>query len=683
MRSRPRRRSRAPWPTTGLRWPRRALLRWLAELAAALGGAEQGASPLARAAARDLAAHRGRALVVAGESLPPEAHALVHQLNAQLGAPGATVDYIQPVAGDLACADSIRELVRDLEDGRVSTLVILGGNPVYDAPADLAFREALARAPLTLHHGLYFDETAAACAWHVPQTHYLEHWSDARAYDGTAGIVQPLIAPLNGALSRHELMALLAGAGAAPIDVVRESWRHERPGAAFDEAWRDWLRAGVIEGTAARPVSAAARRAEFPPPRAVPAWSVRFAADPSVRDGAFANNAWLQELPRPDSKLTWDNAALMSAASAARIGVKTADHVSIAAGGRRLRIPVWILPGHADGAVTVALGYGRTRAGRVGDRVGFDAYALRTAAAPWALDATVERAAGTHAFATTQNHSSMEGRDPVKRMRAADVAAGAKLPDETPAESLYPPWDYDSYRWGMAVDLNACIGCNACTIACQAENNIPTVGPEQVARGREMHWIRVDRYYEGPADNPRTYFQPVPCMQCEDAPCEAVCPVGATVHDSEGINVQVYNRCVGTRFCSNNCPYKVRRFNFLHFSAGKGEPPLEARNPEVTLRTRGVMEKCNYCLQRITRARLETEREGRRIADGEVLTACQAACPTRAITFGDMNDPKSAVNAVKRSPRGYALLAELNTRPRTTYLARVVNANPEAGEGEA
>jgi molybdopterin-containing oxidoreductase family iron-sulfur binding subunit len=273
----------------------------------------------------------------------------------------------------------------------------------------------------------------------------------------------------------------------------------------------------------------------------------------------------------------------------------------------------------------------------------------------------------------------MEGRAPVRRVNAGDVEAGAaRVRNELPAASLYPPWPYDSYRWGMAIDLNACIGCNACTIACQAENNIPTVGREQVARGREMHWIRVDRYYEGPPASPRTYFQPVPCMHCENAPCEVVCPVGATMHDSEGINVQVYNRCVGTRYCSNNCPYKVRRFNYLHFAAGPAQVPLEGRNPQVTTRMRGVMEKCNYCLQRITRARIGADREGRRIADGEVVTACQAVCPTRAITFGDLSDPQSAVNAVKRSSLEYTLLGELNTRPRTTYLARVLNPNPEA-----
>jgi molybdopterin-containing oxidoreductase family iron-sulfur binding subunit len=659
-----------------------AILQWLGELDRELHAPGSASLPLVRAAARELLAHRGHALVVAGESLPPRAHALVHAINAELGAPGATVVYVEPMAATQDCARSIRELASDLDAGRVAALVMIGVNPAYDAPADTGFAQALARTPLTLHHGLYEDETAALSRWHVPLAHYLEDWSDARAFDGTVSLVQPLIAPLKGGISRHEVMGLLAGVPGTARDAVRARWASEARGAGFEDFWRATLREGSMAGSAARPVEAKARRIDFAPPRAASAaWTLRLVGDPSIRDGAWANNAWLQELPKPDNKLTWDNAALMSAESARALGVETGDMVEIRDGARWLRIGAWILPDHADGAITVSLGYGRRRAGRVGNGVGVDAYAMRTAAAPWAIEAVqVRRAEGRHEFATTQNHARMEGREPVRRVPAAEVEKGARVPDETPKESLYPQWSYDEYRWGMVVDLNACIGCNACTIACQAENNIPTVGAEQVRRGREMHWIRVDRYYEGAAKNPRTYFQPVPCMQCENAPCEAVCPVGATVHDSEGINVQVYNRCVGTRFCSNNCPYKVRRFNFLHFSAGPGEPPIEARNPEVTVRMRGVMEKCNYCLQRITRARIETEREGRRIADGEVVTACQAVCPTRAITFGDLNDPKSAVNAARKSPLDYALLAELNTRPRTTYLARILNPNPEAGE---
>jgi len=659
------------------------VLRWLGELDAQLRGAGSATLPLVAAVARELRAHRGRALIVAGESLPPQAHALVHALNAELGAAGTSLTCIEPVTGDLDCTRSIRELVDDLDAGKVSTLMILGANPVYDAPADLNFARSLARAPLTLHHGLYEDETAARCTWHVPAAHPLEDWSDARAFDGTESLVQPLIAPLRGGVSRHEVLALLAATMASPRDLVRARLQRDHANPAFEDSWEQALRDGLIAKSAAAPVQASARRVDWrPASNAGPqAWSVRLQPDPSIRDGAWANNAWLQELPKPDTKLTWDNAVLMSVGSAARLGVKQEDFVQIATPTGKLTAPVWLLPGHADGCVTISLGFGRTRCGHVGNGVGVDAYVLRAASAPWVVgDAKIRKAPGHHQFATTQNHARMEGREPVRAVLAAEVEKGARVEDETPQESLYPQWTYPDYRWGMAIDLNACIGCNACTIACQAENNIPTVGPEQVIRGREMHWIRVDRYYGESAVDPRTFFQPVPCMQCEDAPCEAVCPVGATVHDSEGINVQIYNRCVGTRFCSNNCPYKVRRFNFLHFTAGPGEPPLEARNPEVTVRMRGVMEKCNYCLQRITRARIETEREGRRIADGEVVTACQAVCPTRAITFGDLNDPKSAVNAAKKSPLDYALLAELNTRPRTSYGAKILNPNPDAGK---
>jgi len=402
--------------------PPAAILAWLAELDAALRGAGNATLPLVRAAARDLLAHRGRAVVVPGESLPPEAHALVHRMNADLGAEGRCVLHVEPVAMQVNCTQSLRELVQDLEGGRVSALVMLGVNPVHDAPADLRFADALKRAPLTLHLGLYEDETAASCRWHLPEAHFLEDWSDARAFDGTASIVQPLIAPLHGGISRHEVMALLAGVSARPRDAVRAQWQRRATG-PFEDFWRGALREGLIAGTAEAPVHAAVRHAAFVPPKAAAdAWTVRLRADPSVRDGSFANNAWLQELPRPASKLTWDNAALMSAESAAKLGAKTGDVVEIAAGGGRVRAPVWILPDHADGAVTLSLGYGRTRAGRVGNAVGVDAYPIRTAASPWGIDAAIRKVPGRHAFATTQNHARMEGRDPVRRVLASDLA---------------------------------------------------------------------------------------------------------------------------------------------------------------------------------------------------------------------------------------------------------------------
>ncbi|HST00076.1 MAG TPA: 4Fe-4S dicluster domain-containing protein, partial [Usitatibacter sp.] len=648
-----------------------AVQRWLGALDASLKGGDGGELPVVKAAARELLAHRRRALVIAGESLPPAAHALVHQVNSRLGAVGTTVSYV-PAISDIACGDSIAALCDDMRSGKVQALLILGGNPAYDAPADCGFQAALAKVPMSVHVALYEDETSAACSWHVPRAHYLEEWSDAVGHDGTASIVQPLVAPLHGGISIHEAVAMLQDDTTSARDRVMRAMSLE------GDAWRAALRDGVVASSAAAPLALAARQAAFTPPPAPAAgsWSVAFRPDSAIHAGEFAPNAWLQELPRPESKIVWDNAAYLSAGSATRLGAKSGDLVEIVVGERRIAAPIWILANHADDTITLPLGYGRARAGVVGSGVGFDAYPLRGKDSAWIAAGEVKRGAGAHGLVTTQLTTRMEGRDPAQRMTLAEALSGhAAAHGEKPVESLYPDWPYDSYRWAMAIDLNACTGCNACTIACQAENTIPTVGKEEAARGRSMHWIRVDRYEERDA----VLHQPVPCMQCENAPCEAVCPVGATVHDSEGINVQVYNRCVGTRFCSNNCPYKVRRFNFFHYSAGPGERPVEGRNPQVTTRMRGVMEKCNYCLQRITRARLQADKEGRRIADGEVVTACQAACPTKAIAFGDMADPSSAVALVKRSPRGYALLEELNTRPRTTYLARLPNPNPEAG----
>jgi molybdopterin-containing oxidoreductase family iron-sulfur binding subunit len=611
---------------------------------------------------KDLQASRG--IILAGESLSPLAHALVHRLNAELGAP---VAYVPPV--DEVDAAPVAELAKDMAEGRVRVLLILGGNPAYDAPADVDFARALASVPLAIHLSLYYDETSALATWHLPATHFMEHWSDARAFDGTAAIVQPLIAPLYGGISPHELLSLVLGEGLAGHDIVRAQWR--------DLDWEAALRRGVIPGSAFKAESPAPRPVAAPEASPAPGWSVRFVADPSVLDGRFANNGWLQELPRADSKITWDNAALLSPASAKALAVASGDFLEIETDGRQLRVPAWLEPGHADGTLTLALGYGRTQAGRVGDRVGFNAFVLRTRHSPWHIAGVqVRKAPGRHEFATTQGHSRMEGRDLARSIDISSVVAGGKpFAGETPHTSLYPPWRYDGYRWAMSIDLNTCIGCNACTIACQAENNIPTVGKDQVIAGREMHWIRVDRYYE--AD--QTLFQPVPCMHCENAPCEYVCPVEASVHDSEGLNVQVYNRCVGTRFCSQNCPYKVRRFNFLDYQR-KDESLKAQKNPEVTVRMRGVMEKCTYCVQRISRARIEAEKDGRRIRDGEVVTACQAACPTGAIVFGDLNDEKSAVRRAKASPLAYDLLAELNTRPRTGYLGRVTNRKKDLDE---
>ena len=632
-----------------------------------------------------LDAQRGAALIVAGGSVSPRTRALVHLMNAHLGNLGRTALPIAPVeARPQNHAQSLAALAEDMRAGAVDALFMLETNPAYDAPADAGFEEALRKVPFSVHLGLYRDETAHAATWHLPAAHAYEQWSDARAFDGTATIVQPVIAPLYGGRSAHEVLAWLGGAERSGYELVRGYWQGRR-GGEFEPFWQDALRRGAIAGSASEPLPLRPARTIAPPDFEGPALRALFAADPSVGAGEHANNAWLQELPRPLSTLTWDNAALIGANTARSLGVRTGDVLRLSLADRPqawVEAPVWVWPGHADGAVTLHLGYGRRAAGRVGDGVGFDAYRLRTLRGPHALRA--EKTGRHLAFATTQNHQRMEGRDIVRMATRDEFRRRPHFANDeprlrTPGQSLYPAWEYKDYKWGMAIDLNACIGCRACTIACQAENNIPPVGREEVARGREMHWIRVDRYDAGPDAHARSVFQPVPCMHCEAAPCELVCPVEAAVHDSEGLNLQVYNRCVGTRFCANNCPYKVRRFNFLQYTATPIDRTPPAYNPEVTVRRRGVMEKCTYCVQRITRGRIEAEKLGRRLKDGEVVTACQAACPTEAIVFGDLNDPGSRVNKAKASPLDYGLLAELNTRPRTSYAALVVNPDVELG----
>ena len=638
------------------------------------------------AVAAALRQYRSQSIVITGSRLSPQTQALVHRMNAQLGNVGRTVRYIQPIAANAdSGAATLHELVNDMHDGRIDTLVMLGANPVYNAPADLEFSVALKHLPLSIHCGLYRDETARFSTWHIPTPHAYEQWSDARAYDGTASIVQPIMQPLYNTRSQHEVIARLTrDTQTDALARVRATWRPMvQQQDDRDEAWRASLRRGIVEGTALPAVNVSARNVE--PPQLIDAPLVAvFVADARTHDGDYANNAWLQELPHPLTKIVWDNALLLSAATARLLNVDSGDVVRVESAGRTVEAPAWICPGQADGVATLPLGRGRWAAGVVGNGVGFDAYRLHTTASRAAPAAVaITRVNARHTFVRTQTHDSMEGREPVRAATLTTFLGNPQFAHDEPRKrvpetSLYPPYAYPQYAWGMAIDLNSCIGCGACTIACQAENNIPVVGKEQVALGRWMHWIRVDRYYEGPAEAPRTHFQPVPCMHCENAPCEEVCPVGATVHDSEGLNVQVYNRCVGTRFCNQNCPYKVRRFNFLQFSDEHDAGLKAVRNPEVTVRQRGVMEKCTYCLQRITRGRIEAEKEGRRIRDGEVVTACQAVCPTRAITFGDLNDEASAVRRVKASPLEYTLLAELNTRPRTTYLAKVINTDPDA-----
>ncbi len=635
------------------------------------------------ALAEDLRRQRGRALVVVGAAQPPWMHALGHLLNTALQSQGTTLTFTEVIEKIPQGEGTLSSLAAAMHGGEVDTLLVLDANPAYDVPADLRFAAALREVPHVLHLGLYRDETAELAEWHLPLAHQLESWSDARAFDGTASLAQPLIAPLYGGRSAAELLAALLGDSLTDgRALVRRQWQGQL---ADEAAWNAALQSGVIADSAFPVRPAAARSAAvsgMPPPADDTPLELLFRPDPTIADGRWANNSWLQELPKPLTQLTWDNALLISPALAGRLSLASGDLVEVHLEGRSLRTAVWVMPGQAERSVTLHLGYGRWRSGRIGSGAGFNAYAVRSSSDPWrAGTLELTRLSGRYPLASTQHHFEMEGRDPV---RVGTWSEGARQPagaqPQTHPPSLYPDYPPGEYAWGMSIDLNACIGCKACTIACQAENNIPSVGKEQVRRGREMHWIRVDRYYEGPLANPRTYSQPVPCMMCEHAPCELVCPVGATVHDTEGLNLQVYNRCVGTRFCSNNCPYKVRRFNFLQYVDAATEALKAQRNPEVSVRRRGVMEKCTYCIQRIETAHILADREDRRIREGEVVTACQAVCPTGAIRFGDLRDPASGVSEARASPRNYRLLEELNTRPRTSYLARVRNPNPALEE---
>jgi molybdopterin-containing oxidoreductase family iron-sulfur binding subunit len=643
----------------------------------------------------ELKAHRGASLVIAGDHQPAIVHAWAHAINESLGNVGKTVFYTDPVnANPINQTDSIKDLVADMRVGKVDILIIMGGNPAYDAPADLGFADALKNTniPLRIHLGLHQNETAELCQWHVNEAHYLEAWGDTRACDGTVSIVQPLIAPLYNGKSVYELAALLAGqVDANGHDIVQAYWKNQHAGSDFDTFWRKSLHDGWIEGTTFAAKQVSAKIVSWGPSSASAdsqALELNFRRDPSVYDGQFSNNGWLQELPKPMTKITWDNPVLVGPAMAARMGLKTEDMVELELNGKKVMAPVWIQAGHPDNSVTVFLGYGRRRAGRAGTGAGFDMYPLRNSATPWFTTGVAIRKTGeTYKLASTQGYQTMDTPNGATRplVRSASLEEYRKEPnfakeDETPAElTLYKPYPYasEAYAWGMAIDMNACVGCNNCIVACQSENNIAVVGKEQVVIGRHMHWLRVDAYYQGDRDNPKAYFQPVPCMQCENAPCEVVCPVGATVHSTEGLNDMTYNRCVGTRYCSNNCPYKVRRFNFFLFQDWETPQYKMMRNPDVTVRSRGVMEKCTYCVQRISEHRIDSEREDRKIQDGELQTACQQSCPANAIVFGNINDPNSRVSKLKAGARNYSLLADLNTRPRTTYLAEIRNPNPE------
>jgi molybdopterin-containing oxidoreductase family iron-sulfur binding subunit len=690
-------------------------------LRAALSAARPSASTAfdsrwVREVAADLRAHAGKCVVVAGRRQPPLVHALANCVNASLGNIGTTVELrAVPASRHTGTLEMLAEAIGKKE---VETLVVLGNNPTYNAPADLDFVARFRSIPTTICLGLYADETARLATWHLPAAHFLESWGDARTGDGTVVPIQPMIEPLFGGRTALEVLARLCGyETSVHYEIVRRALQKVsgREGAAFEAAWREFLHDGMLEGSAFPTIQPALRNdllaqavAAVPPPAAaLSAGNLELVLDRDARvdDGRFANNGWLQEVPDPVTKVTWDNAAVLSPKTAKALGVATGDLVRLErAGGRSLEIVALVVPGQADFSVSVPLGYGRTAAGRVGSGVGFNAYTLRTTAAPdIEIGLKLTRTGRSHPLACTQDHFTMDGRDLVRELTLAELEHPAAPPGEhgpnkaQPGHAILsaPPLDGE-HQWGMAIDLNTCIGCNACTVACQSENNIPIVGKDEVARGREMHWIRIDRYFSGSDDDPGLVHQPVACMQCESAPCEVVCPVNATVHSDEGLNVQVYSRCIGTRYCLNNCPYKVRRFNFFNYNErpldhlrlgpltekGMAETLKMQKNPDVTVRIRGVMEKCTYCVQRIERGKIgalvEAGASGSTaVLDGTIVPACAQACPARAIVFGDVSDPESRVSKVKAQSRNYALLGELNTRPRTSYLARVRNPNPK------
>jgi molybdopterin-containing oxidoreductase family iron-sulfur binding subunit len=663
------------------------------------------------ALAKDLKDNAGKSAVIPGLYQDPAVATLALAINQKLGNVGKTVLIASQPANPLPSDQlgDVKALVADLNAGKVDWLVILNANPIYTAPADLAFADAFNKARVVAHLGSHVDETGQLSHWHIPAAHGLEMWSDARSYDGTVSIVQPMIEPLFGGKSAHQVLQVLLNEPLlSPYEAVRETWRPVIKG-DFETGWRKALHDGWIENTAFDTKSSAdiTFKGQVPTPTAKDSVEIIFRPDPNVYDGRYSNVGWLQELPKPVVSLSWDNAAIVSGATLTKLGVEEDDILEISVGNGKVKAPVIVAPGHPDNSVTVYLGYGREFAGRVGSGQGFNAYLIRNSWAPFYATGSVKKVPGKWGLAITKSHfqdkrgqaaasgenigngnNSLEGNEalgPRGIIRYATAAEWKENPgfanegkEKTDmGTSLFPNWVYKDNAWGMSVDMASCTGCNACIVSCYAENNIAVVGKQQVRIGRDMQWLRIDTYYEGDLSAPKAHFQPMLCQHCENAPCEQVCPVGATVHTPEGLNVMVYNRCVGTRYCSNNCPYKVRRFNFLLFSDYESESLKLMRNPDVSVRSRGVMEKCSYCVQRIQEAKINADKENRAIRDGEIQTACQQACPAQVFTFGNINDKESRAAKLRADERTYQVLADLNTRPRTTYLAAVINPNTE------
>lgn len=681
-----------------------------------LGQKSANAGDFGGLAASELQRHVGRSAVVAGPSLAGDVQAIALAINERLGNLGKSVLPILPV--DATAELGLTELCQAIDGGEIDAILILGANPVYTSPPNMEFAARLGKVPTRICLAEHEHETSMRCNWQLPETHYLEMWSDARAADGTASIIQPLIAPLYDGRSAHEviaaLMQMLTNREDVEIrgrEIVRSHWRgwhREHSGnRPFEEFWRTAVHDGVIEGTAAKPVNVKLAEGWTPPPprKSEDVFELILRADPSVLDGRFANNAWLQELPKPLTKLTWENAAIVSPATARELGIEQREGphggshgetitelVELTVRGLTVTAPVFVLPGHPDQSATLHLGYGRQNAGRVADRIGTNAFVLASVSSPGSESGLQLRRTGrAYTLACTQLQHSMHGRDIARLVTMGQflkdpscapaaahhqpASAGHNPPVEgLSSHELYTnPQTAPPFQWGMAVDLGACHGCNACVVACQAENNIPTVGKDLITRGRAMHWLRIDRYFTGALDQPEVVHMPVMCQHCENAPCEVVCPVEATTHSPDGLNEMTYNRCVGTRYCANNCPYKVRRFNFLQYVDYADQSLALQRNPDVSVRVRGVMEKCTYCVQRIREAEITAKTHRRPIGEADIVTACQAACPTQAIVFGNIADPNSRVSRLKSQPRNYGILTELNTKPRTTYLAAVRN----------
>ncbi len=716
--------------TTGLKAEHRLGLRaseipaFAAELAKAVGAAGANSTGYAwtpeqtkflTALAKDLKASAGKCAVIPGLYQDESVAALALAINTALGNVGKTVfvapEPMNPVPSD-QLAD-LKALVADLQAGKVDWLVVLNSNPIYNAPADLNFADAFNKANIVAHLGTHVDETGQIAHWHIPAAHYLESWSDVRAYDGTVSIVQPMIEPLYGGRTAHDVVqTLLDEPMLSAYEAVRATSTPLIKG-DFEKGWRAALHAGWIDGTAydrtAKASAPLAFKGTVPTPTSKDSLEIIFRPDPNIYDGRWSNVGWLQELPKPVTNLSWDNAALVSGATLTKLGLEEDDIVELTVGNGKVKAPVIVVPGHPDNSVTVYLGYGRAFAGRVGSGAGFNAYLIRNTWAPFYATGSIRKIEGKWGIAITKSHfqdqrgKTFGEQGTGNNSLEADEALGPRgiiryaTLDEYKANpgfanegeghektdkgnSLFPNWTYPDNAWGMSIDMNSCTGCNACIVSCYAENNIAVVGKQQVRIGRNMQWLRIDTYFEGDLSSPRAHFQPMACQHCENAPCEQVCPVGATVHTPEGLNTMVYNRCVGTRYCSNNCPYKVRRFNFLLFSDYETESLKLMRNPDVSVRSRGVMEKCSYCVQRINEAKIDADKENRPVRDGEIVTACQQACPASAITFGNINDKQSKVAALRGNERSYQVLADQNTRPRTTYVAAVINPNSELEE---